>query len=401
MSGTADIAELLQHSSWIRRLARSLVRDDAAADDLVQETWMAALRSPPRAGETVRPWLAEVLRNLLRARFRSDIRRTRREDATVDKDVTAAATDQLVEAMQLQRELAEQVLDLDEPYRSTVLLRFYEGLSAAEIAARLQVPPGTVRWRLKTALDQLRTRLDRKHAGGRAAWLQALAPFVPEKLGRAAAPKGASVSTLKGAMTMKIGAAAVLTAGALGALVVFKPTTRAQPPRPETIAAPAPAPSSPAATRPGSPLPAAGSSLTRERLDAHTRAELLRRIAEARRSVNAGAVNAAELPDLDKDYIRERVKELVPLVKECYENALRTDSTLSGKLVVTFSIVGDPTVGGLVGDSAIDDQKSTIANKAMRECVRETMYAAKFQAPKESGEVRVEYPFVFKSSPQP
>src|SRR5260370_310211 len=48
-STDTDVAQLLQHSAWVRRLARGLVRDDALADDLGQEAWLAALRPPPRA----------------------------------------------------------------------------------------------------------------------------------------------------------------------------------------------------------------------------------------------------------------------------------------------------------------------------------------------------------------
>ena len=50
------------------------------------------------------------------------------------------------------------VLELDEPFRSTLLLRYVEGRSAADIARRQGVPAGTVRWRLKAALDDVRAR---------------------------------------------------------------------------------------------------------------------------------------------------------------------------------------------------------------------------------------------------
>lgn len=57
--------ELLEHAAWIRRLARRLVQGEARADDLVQETWLAALRAAPRGGP-LRPWLARVARNFAR-----------------------------------------------------------------------------------------------------------------------------------------------------------------------------------------------------------------------------------------------------------------------------------------------------------------------------------------------
>src|SRR5262245_5348384 len=56
--------DLLAHGRFLRALARSLVLDPQRADDLVQETWAAALESPPRHGAALGSWLARILRNL-------------------------------------------------------------------------------------------------------------------------------------------------------------------------------------------------------------------------------------------------------------------------------------------------------------------------------------------------
>ena len=56
---------LLKHAAFLEQLARGLVRDPGLRDDLVQDTWIAAIRSPPREGR-VRGWLATVLRNAAR-----------------------------------------------------------------------------------------------------------------------------------------------------------------------------------------------------------------------------------------------------------------------------------------------------------------------------------------------
>ena len=52
-------------------------------DDLVQETWLAALKTGPDDPARLRPWLAQVLRNALRRRLRDDGRRRAREQETV------------------------------------------------------------------------------------------------------------------------------------------------------------------------------------------------------------------------------------------------------------------------------------------------------------------------------
>jgi RNA polymerase sigma factor (sigma-70 family) len=162
--------ELLVHAGWLRALARRLVRDDDVADDLVQDTWIATMRHTPERAESERSWLAKVLLNRLRMRARSDGRRVAREQATLlldDDDVPAQ--DVLVARAEMQRRLVDLVLRLDEPYRTTVLLHYCEGVPLASIARTEGVAPSTVRWRLKTALDELRGGLDAE-TGGRKMW---------------------------------------------------------------------------------------------------------------------------------------------------------------------------------------------------------------------------------------
>jgi RNA polymerase sigma-70 factor (ECF subfamily) len=174
MSERVTLEELLGNDRWLRALARRLT-GGTDADDAVQETWLAASRALPERGPSLRPWLATVLRNVLRMRARADGRRSQREavDAPVEP---LPGTELLVERVERERELAALVLSLAEPYRTTLLLRFYEGLSAAAIGRRLGVPAGTVRWRVKEALDQLRRKLDDRHRDRRT-WSLWLAPI--------------------------------------------------------------------------------------------------------------------------------------------------------------------------------------------------------------------------------
>ena len=55
--------ELLAQADWLGALARRLVTDPSGADDVVQETWVSALRNPPERERALRPWLAKVARN--------------------------------------------------------------------------------------------------------------------------------------------------------------------------------------------------------------------------------------------------------------------------------------------------------------------------------------------------
>jgi RNA polymerase sigma-70 factor (ECF subfamily) len=185
--------ELLAHAGWLRQLALGLVRGAADPEDLVQATYLAALRSPPERDLPIRRWLAQVLRNVWKMRVRASTRRTFRETefAAVEYADGATSPEALLARFQTQRLLGDLVAELDEPYRSTVLLRYQEGLSSAEIARTQNVPPGTVRWRLMTGLEKLREALDTKNEGDRRAWMAMLIPF--GKPLKAAVAKGASV----------------------------------------------------------------------------------------------------------------------------------------------------------------------------------------------------------------
>jgi RNA polymerase sigma factor (sigma-70 family) len=165
----------------LRALARSLVHGDAGADDLIQDAALAALEHPPagRGDRPVRAWLKAVLRNRWRMDRRGDARRRAREAAVAADARSAvsadrrAAPDPIDRARALEK-LAAALVALDEPFRTTVIRRYFDGDTAAQIARALGVPAGTVRWRLKTALARLRAALD----DSAPPWRAAFAPLV-------------------------------------------------------------------------------------------------------------------------------------------------------------------------------------------------------------------------------
>ncbi|MBI5431853.1 MAG: sigma-70 family RNA polymerase sigma factor [Planctomycetes bacterium] len=191
MDTSTNVEALLEHADWVRALARTLVADSSSAEDVEQEAWLAALRHPPRDASNPRGWLGTVVRNAARKLARERVRRSARE-ADVARDEALPSAAELVEQANLQRELAGFVVELDEPYRSTLLLRFFQGLEVSEIAARTGVPVATVRTRVQRGLASLREKLDRRH-GDRATWLAALAPLTrtPAASGSVAAGVGA------------------------------------------------------------------------------------------------------------------------------------------------------------------------------------------------------------------
>jgi len=172
---TPDV--VLQELDGLRALARSLVHGDADADDLLQDTAIAAIEHPPVADHRpVRAWLAAVLRNHWRMDRRGRSRRQSRERAAslarseaADDDPTRA----IDRARALER-LAAALVALDEPFRTAVVRRYLDGRSAAAIARELGVPAATVRSRLRTGLARLRAALD----DGSPRWQRAFLPLL-------------------------------------------------------------------------------------------------------------------------------------------------------------------------------------------------------------------------------
>jgi RNA polymerase sigma factor (sigma-70 family) len=227
-SANRDPHALLAHAAWLRRLARSLVGDGAAADDLVQETWVAALRRPPDASRPLRPWLRRVLENAARFRWRGETNRATREAhvAALADDATPSS-DELLARHEAQQLLARLVGELGEPYRSTILLRYAEGLEPTEIAHRQGIPAGTVRWRLTEGLARLRAQLDETHGGDRRAWMIVLGPLA---MPRGAATGSGAGATGGGGWALVVGAAALVIALVVIALIALRSSSGASAP---------------------------------------------------------------------------------------------------------------------------------------------------------------------------
>ena len=211
----ADV--LLAHAGWMRTLAGQLVRDAGHADDVAQDSWLAAARRPPGRAADPTAWLARVVTNTARQLARGESRRARRERAAARPEALPS-TYELVEQAELQRDLASAILALEEPYRSTVLLRFYHDLAPQEISALQGIPGATVRGRLRRALELLRSKLDNRFEGEGRSWRAALLPLLgPSSPGSALA----SGDALAGLLAMGAATKLAVLAGVVAAVAVL------------------------------------------------------------------------------------------------------------------------------------------------------------------------------------
>jgi RNA polymerase sigma factor (sigma-70 family) len=177
---------LLAQEGWVRALARKLVSRESEAEDVAQSALAVALERPPHSGESapiLRAWLAQVARRLVIGGERAASRRLERERRVARAEALPSASE--IHAQEEERRIVvEALLALGEPFRTTLLLRYYRGLEPIEIARAMGVPDSTVRNRLARGLAQLKQKLEaRQGSDWRAGCALLAGPLVPVSKG--------------------------------------------------------------------------------------------------------------------------------------------------------------------------------------------------------------------------
>jgi RNA polymerase sigma-70 factor (ECF subfamily) len=158
-----------RHNRRLYRLARATLRDDAEAEDALQEAYLAAYRSIDRfRGESsLATWLSRLVLNECLGRLRRDARRRNvvpivpdPDDAQLDGVAGEPDAPHGAFARAEMRALLERKLDaLPEAFRTVFVLRSVEELTVEETAQVLGIPDATVRTRHFRAKSLLREAL--------------------------------------------------------------------------------------------------------------------------------------------------------------------------------------------------------------------------------------------------
>jgi RNA polymerase sigma-70 factor (ECF subfamily) len=169
-------AVMRAHNRMLYRLARAILKDDAEAEDAVQEAYLAAYRNIAgfRGGARLSTWLARIVINEAYGRLRKqkqsaivvpfeagDRAAPRTEEETMADETTEQPEAGAMRA-ELRRLLERKIDALPEQFRTVFILREVEELSVEEAAECLNVPPGTVRTRAFRARAMLRESLSRE-----------------------------------------------------------------------------------------------------------------------------------------------------------------------------------------------------------------------------------------------
>ena len=177
-AGDQDALQLLmrRHNQTLYRTARSILKDDAEAEDAVQEAYLSAYRAIGsfRGDAKLSTWLVRIVANEALAR----LRKRKRSAEIIRLDGDTESGDQSVEVTMNQtvpeqpehgalraeaRRLLERKIDeLPDVFRATFVLRAIEELTVQETAAVLDISEATVRTRFFRAKGLLREALARE-----------------------------------------------------------------------------------------------------------------------------------------------------------------------------------------------------------------------------------------------
>jgi len=158
-SGSSEAAEALFRRHWrpAYRAAYLVVRDAHAAEDIVQEAFLSALRALDRFDRRrpFGPWLHRIVVN--RAIDWSRARALRREVGESSEPDSAGAAGE-----RYSDDVAAALAALPPEQRAVVVMRYVLGYTPGEIARILGFPRGTVNSRLRRGLDRLASELEEK-----------------------------------------------------------------------------------------------------------------------------------------------------------------------------------------------------------------------------------------------
>jgi RNA polymerase sigma-70 factor (ECF subfamily) len=161
-AGRSDLVEYLvrKHSDRLYHIILRMVQSPAAAEDLLQDTWVRVIRNLHKFDPAypLTPWLTQIAVNACRSYWRRErlrslfgLRKISSLHSEPDSDLQGE-----VET----KKLAQAALQSLSPLlREIVVLKFYSGLTYEEIAEALKIPAGTAKSRLNYALIKMRDHI--------------------------------------------------------------------------------------------------------------------------------------------------------------------------------------------------------------------------------------------------
>lgn len=168
LAGDEQAVEMFIHAyeADVFRLALSMVNDSFVAAEIAQETFLSALRSLRnyREESSLKAWLFTITLNASRSYLRKQKVLQKLRDSLgallrLDSQKSISPEDRTI-LNEKEKAVWDALNELDEGFRTVIILRYFQNLPVAEIAEILSIPEGTVHSRLHTARERLRNVLE-------------------------------------------------------------------------------------------------------------------------------------------------------------------------------------------------------------------------------------------------
>lgn len=160
--GDHTAMELLfkDHIQGAVRLAYLITKDWTTAEDATQEAFIQVMRSINsfKQGKPFKPWFSRIVINKAK-RIKQKRKAEPAGDIHAENDHGSFSPEEMAIKREKERALFTAIKRLDENHRLPIILKYLNGLSEAEVASTLNLPPSTVKSRLYTARQRLKAGL--------------------------------------------------------------------------------------------------------------------------------------------------------------------------------------------------------------------------------------------------
>jgi RNA polymerase sigma-70 factor (ECF subfamily) len=162
-AGRPDLIELLvrKHSDRLYHIILRMVQSPAAAEDLLQDTWVLVMRNLHKfdTAYPLLPWLTQIAVNACRSYWRKEKPKSLLKPAKISERISPSSSDlasDISREVEVKKLAQEALKGLSPRLREIVVLKFYSGLTYEEVAEALKIPIGTAKSRLNFALMKMR-----------------------------------------------------------------------------------------------------------------------------------------------------------------------------------------------------------------------------------------------------
>lgn len=156
------------HSKYLYTIIYFILRDEAEAEDLLQEVFIQIWEKSGSYDETLGnplAWITRITRNKAIDRLRSKSYKNRASETDIERifdlstDSETAAPDNVSNRTLEQNEIANALKTLNQNQRDLIEFAYFRGYSQSELAEHFSIPLGTVKTRMRAAMMSLRDKL--------------------------------------------------------------------------------------------------------------------------------------------------------------------------------------------------------------------------------------------------